>query len=79
MKWDEANHSAMENDSRNLAHGAWLEMIFPRKYGGAGLGYVEYVIAIEELSRVMDQWAHRGGPQLAAPIIFFLPENGRAA
>jgi alkylation response protein AidB-like acyl-CoA dehydrogenase len=26
--------------------------IFPPEYGGAGLGYVEYVIAIEELSRV---------------------------
>jgi alkylation response protein AidB-like acyl-CoA dehydrogenase len=29
-----------------------LGMIFPVEYGGAGLGYVEYVIAIEELSRV---------------------------
>jgi alkylation response protein AidB-like acyl-CoA dehydrogenase len=29
-----------------------LGMIFPAEYGGAGLGYVEYVIAIEELSRV---------------------------
>ena len=27
-------------------------MIFPEKYGGAGLGYVEYVTVIEELSRV---------------------------
>jgi alkylation response protein AidB-like acyl-CoA dehydrogenase len=27
-------------------------MIFPTDFGGAGLGYVEYVIAIEELSRV---------------------------
>src|SRR5207302_2955904 len=26
--------------------------IFPAEYGGAGLGYIEYVIAIEELSRV---------------------------
>ena len=24
----------------------------PKKYGGAGLGYIEYAIAIEELSRV---------------------------
>jgi alkylation response protein AidB-like acyl-CoA dehydrogenase len=29
-----------------------LGIIFPEKYGGAGLGYVEYVIAVEELSRV---------------------------
>ena len=26
--------------------------IFPEEYGGAGLGYVEYSIIIEELSRV---------------------------
>src|SRR5207248_1077913 len=29
-----------------------LGAIFPAEYGGAGLGYVEYVIAVEELSRV---------------------------
>lgn len=27
-------------------------ILFPEKYGGAGLGYMEYAIAIEELSRV---------------------------
>ena len=29
-----------------------MGIIFPTEYGGAGMGYVEYVIAIEELSRV---------------------------
>ena len=29
-----------------------LGTIFPTEYGGAGMGYVEYVTAIEELSRV---------------------------
>src|SRR5512143_1957192 len=29
-----------------------LGTIFPVEYGGAGMGYVEYVTAIEELSRV---------------------------
>ncbi|HKN61076.1 MAG TPA: acyl-CoA dehydrogenase family protein, partial [Candidatus Acidoferrales bacterium] len=29
-----------------------LGVIFPEKYGGAGMGYVEYAIIIEELSRV---------------------------
>jgi alkylation response protein AidB-like acyl-CoA dehydrogenase len=29
-----------------------LGTIFPAEYGGAGMGYVEYVMAIEELSRV---------------------------
>jgi alkylation response protein AidB-like acyl-CoA dehydrogenase len=29
-----------------------LGVIFPERYGGAGLGYIEYVMAIEELARV---------------------------
>ena len=29
-----------------------MGVIFPEELGGAGLGYVEYVLAIEELSRV---------------------------
>ena len=29
-----------------------MGMIFPEEYGGAGLGYTEYAIAVEELSRV---------------------------
>src|ERR1035441_8916000 len=29
-----------------------LGVIFPEQYGGAGLGYVEYVSVIDELSRV---------------------------
>ena len=35
-----------------LAEMGLLGVVFPEKYGGAGLGYVEYAIAIEELSRV---------------------------
>src|SRR2546427_11211266 len=29
-----------------------MGIVFPQEYGGAGMGYVEYVTAIEELSRV---------------------------
>jgi alkylation response protein AidB-like acyl-CoA dehydrogenase len=29
-----------------------LGIIFPEKYGGAGLGYIEYALAVDELSRV---------------------------
>ena len=35
-----------------LAELGLLGVIFPEQYGGAGLGYIEYVIVIEELSRV---------------------------
>ncbi|MBI3405775.1 MAG: acyl-CoA dehydrogenase family protein [Acidobacteria bacterium] len=51
MEWDEASHFPSEIIPK-LAEMGLLGVIFPEKYGGAGLGYVEYVIAIEELSRV---------------------------
>ena len=51
MEWDEASHFPMEIMPK-LAEMGLLGIIFPEQYGGAGLGYIEYVIAIEELSRV---------------------------
>jgi alkylation response protein AidB-like acyl-CoA dehydrogenase len=51
MEWDEISHFPQEIIPK-LADLGLLGVIFPEKYGGAGLGYVEYVIAIEELSRV---------------------------
>ncbi|HET9401469.1 MAG TPA: acyl-CoA dehydrogenase [Candidatus Acidoferrales bacterium] len=51
MEWDEASHFPSEIIPK-LAELGLLGVIFPEKYGGSGLGYIEYVIAIEELSRV---------------------------
>ena len=51
MEWDEASHFPLEIMPK-LAEMGLLGVIFPEQYGGAGLGYMEYVIAIEELSRV---------------------------
>jgi len=51
MKWDEAGCFPMDV-IKELGKMGVLGVIFPAEYGGAGLGYVEYVIAIEELSRV---------------------------
>jgi alkylation response protein AidB-like acyl-CoA dehydrogenase len=51
MEWDEASHFPLEIMPK-LADMGLLGIIFPDEYGGAGLGYVEYVIAVEELSRV---------------------------
>ena len=51
MEWDEASHFPHEIMPK-LAEMGLLGIIFPEQYGGAGLGYIEYVIAIEELSRV---------------------------
>ncbi len=51
MEWDEASHFPSEIIPQ-LADMGLMGIIFPEEYGGSGLGYVEYVIAIEELSRV---------------------------
>jgi len=51
MEWDEVSHFPIEIMPQ-LAEMGLLGIIFPEDYGGAGLGYIEYVIAIEELSRV---------------------------
>ena len=51
MEWDEASHFPTEILPK-LADMGLLGVIFPEEYGGAGLGYIEYVIAIEELARV---------------------------
>src|SRR5258708_659788 len=51
MKWDEACEFP-ESVIKELGKMGVMGIIFPTEYSGAGLGYVEYVIAIEELSRV---------------------------
>ena len=51
MKWDESGEFPTDV-VKELGKMGVLGTIFPTEYGGAGLGYVEYVIAIEELSRV---------------------------
>ena len=37
---------------KKLGQMGLMGVIFPEELGGAGLGYVEYVLAVEELSRV---------------------------
>src|SRR3989442_4687933 len=51
MEWDEASHFPMEIIPK-LGEMGLLGVIVPEQYGGAGLGYIEYAVAIEELSRV---------------------------
>lgn len=51
MEWDE--HGDFPHDVVKQMGGLGLMgVIFPEELGGSGLGYVEYVLAIEELSRV---------------------------
>jgi alkylation response protein AidB-like acyl-CoA dehydrogenase len=51
MEWDEAQHFPVELLPK-LAELGLMGVIFPEEYGGAGMGYIEYVTIIEELSRV---------------------------
>jgi alkylation response protein AidB-like acyl-CoA dehydrogenase len=51
LEWDEASHFPAELLPK-LADMGLFGVIFPEKYGGAGLGYVEYTTVIEELARV---------------------------
>jgi len=51
MEWDEVSQFPGELIPK-LAELGLLGVLFPEKYGGAGLGYLEYVMAIEELARV---------------------------
>jgi alkylation response protein AidB-like acyl-CoA dehydrogenase len=51
MDWDENQTFPLEV-IKKLGQLGYMGSIFPEEYGGAGLGYVEYSIIIEELSRV---------------------------
>lgn len=37
---------------KEMGQQGWLGIPYPKEYGGAGLGYVEYAMVVEELSRV---------------------------
>lgn len=51
MEWDEASEFPLATIKKLGAMGL-LGVIFPQEYGGAEMGYVDYVLAIEELSAV---------------------------
>jgi hypothetical protein len=51
MRWDEASEFPHEV-VRKLGEMGLMGVIFPVELGGAGLGYVDYALAVEELSAV---------------------------
>lgn len=51
MEWDEAQTFPREV-VRKLGQLGYMGSIFPEELGGAGLGYIDYSIIIEELARV---------------------------
>ena len=50
-EWDEKSEFPT-NVVKQLGEMGLMGIIFPEELGGAGMGYVEYVLAVEELSRV---------------------------
>jgi len=51
MEWDEAQRFPLELLPKFAELGI-MGIIFPEEYGGAGMGYIEYAVIIEELARV---------------------------
>jgi len=51
MKWDENQEFPMEI-FRELGELGFMGIIFPEEYGGSGLGYVDFVMIIEEIAKV---------------------------
>ncbi len=51
MEWDEGNIFPLDV-VKKCGELGYLGVIFPEEYGGAGLGYVDYSIIVEELARV---------------------------
>ena len=51
MAWDEAKTFPMAV-VKQLGEMGMMGVIFPEEYGGAGMGYMEYAVIVEELSRV---------------------------
>ena len=51
MEWDETQHFPMDMFHKMGEYG-FLGVLVPEAYGGAGLGYQEYITVIEEISKV---------------------------
>ncbi len=51
MDWDESQHFPMDMFHR-MGEQGFLGVVVPEEYGGAGLGYQEYITVIEEIAKV---------------------------
>lgn len=51
MEWDEAQHFPIEV-MRAMGHLGLMGVVVPVAYGGSGLSYTEYILIIEEISKV---------------------------
>ena len=51
MEWDESQHFPVDT-MHALGKQGFLGVLVPEQYGGAGLGYQEYITVIEEIAKV---------------------------
>ncbi|HRF40470.1 MAG: acyl-CoA dehydrogenase family protein [Saprospiraceae bacterium] len=51
MEWDETQHFPVEL-FHEMGHHGFMGVLVPHEYGGAGLGYQEYITIIEEIAKV---------------------------
>jgi alkylation response protein AidB-like acyl-CoA dehydrogenase len=51
MEWDESQHFPAEV-LRAMGHLGLMGVFVPEKYGGSGMGYIEYILIIQEIARV---------------------------
>ena len=53
MKWDEEQVFPIEL-FRQIGEMGFMGILVPEEYGGSGLGYHEYVVILEEISKVVE-------------------------
>jgi alkylation response protein AidB-like acyl-CoA dehydrogenase len=51
MEWDEAQHFPIDL-FKKMGEAGLMGVLVPHEYGGAGLGYLEYVTAISEVAKI---------------------------
>ncbi|MGZ5245998.1 MAG: acyl-CoA dehydrogenase family protein, partial [Flavitalea sp.] len=51
MEWDESQEFPVDI-FRKMGELGLMGVLVPEKYGGSGMGYFEYVVAIQEIARV---------------------------
>lgn len=52
MQWDEEQHMPIELFKQHFGPAGMLGVLVPEEYGGAGLGYFEYINTIIEVARI---------------------------
>jgi alkylation response protein AidB-like acyl-CoA dehydrogenase len=52
MEWDEAQHMPVDLFKKHFGPAGMLGVLVPEEYGGAGLGYYEYISTIVETARI---------------------------